>query len=585
MAVLIPELKIKRLERILGGIERESMEQPAKVKHVIWLLPQDTSQEELEETTRRLHPTRSAFTYSADAAHAVVAAGTAESRVNVIDPYRWARGQVAGQGDIYEWMYQRGIPYKVFFMEQLQECDGFHAPVGTQQERDSGEYPPGNWIDANPYGNYYENPSTGNSSYHTGSDLNLNVPYWDADRGADVYAAADGVVSYAFAKPVWGNILVVRHNYRGEELFTRYAHLDTMDVRAGDFVSRGQKIGTIGRDALGGPAHLHFDIGKPGSTVMGEKPWDWPGNDLGFLFENYVDPRAFIPANLPDVPPPPPPPPAGYKYNGPNVIFTPAIHGPGSDWAWHGVGVQDFEGFMNRLNMPVKLMTNGVYPDFAHHSRGLDFARIFWQPQMKTVTRAWEEDMRDGVQKMLDRGITKFEILNEPNLTQEGLGLAWDDKVQFGWWLDYIAGKVKGLGGRAYFPGMSPGVPWTNQFVWTDYLWTQYSQLFDGFCLHAYTGETSDIEAAAQDIYTQVKETQSYLNLQVPMIVSESSVNRGSNYEFKARVYRRVESLLQGVPGIEAIVWFISWWDAPPAQEGHGESWFGTSLPDYYLSL
>ena len=67
-------------------------------------------------------------------------------------------------------------------------ADGFDSPVGTEAERRSDKIWPGQWVDANPYLNYYF------LGYHTGADLNLPR---DEDRGAPCYSIADGEVTYS----------------------------------------------------------------------------------------------------------------------------------------------------------------------------------------------------------------------------------------------------------------------------------------------------------------------------------------------------------------------------------------------------
>lgn len=77
---------------------------PVTVKHTIYLLPQDTTRDELAALTAQLHPSRSAFTYSADVAHAVMWHGSEGSKVVIVEGHRWS-------GDIYAWMSARGIFY------------------------------------------------------------------------------------------------------------------------------------------------------------------------------------------------------------------------------------------------------------------------------------------------------------------------------------------------------------------------------------------------------------------------------------------------------------------------------------------
>ena len=73
------------------------------------------------------------------------------------------------------------------------------------------------------------------------------------------------------------------------------------------------------------------------------------------------------------------------------------------------------------------------------------------------------------------------------------------------------------------------------------------------------------------------------------MVVSEASVNRAPDgasnsaiAAYKAAVYRGVEKELAKVPGIEAVVWFVSHWDAPAEQQVHKESWLEVGLAEVY---
>ena len=55
----------------------------------------------------------------------------------------------------------------------------------------------------------------------------------------------------------FGNLVVVDH---GREYFTAYAHLDHVDVRPGDRVRAGARLGTMGRTGKAGNPHLHFSL-------------------------------------------------------------------------------------------------------------------------------------------------------------------------------------------------------------------------------------------------------------------------------------------------------------------------------------
>nr|PZN54506.1 MAG: hypothetical protein DIU68_10390 [Chloroflexota bacterium] len=175
-------------------------------------------------------------------------------------------------------------------------ADGFDPPIGTLEERRSDDVWPGKWYDASPFGKLYF-IGTPSEAYHTGADLNLPR---DADAHAPVYAAASGVVTFAARLPVWGNVIIIRHDPLepgGLVLYGRYAHVEDMVVQVGQRVTRGQQIAKVG-NAFGVYAyHLHFDLSP--TTILETTPNHWPGKNYDAMFSNYIDPREWIMNNRP----------------------------------------------------------------------------------------------------------------------------------------------------------------------------------------------------------------------------------------------------------------------------------------------
>ncbi len=175
-------------------------------------------------------------------------------------------------------------------------ADGYDSPVGTLVERRDSKVWPGSWRDASPFGNLYF-VGTPSEAYHTGADLNLPA---DADRHAPTFACASGVVVFASRLPVWGNVVIIKHDplaTNGKVLYSRYGHVESMIVRVGQRVTRGQQIARVG-NAFGQWAyHLHFDLSP--TNILMQEPQHWPGRDQAALLRNYIDPREFIEANRP----------------------------------------------------------------------------------------------------------------------------------------------------------------------------------------------------------------------------------------------------------------------------------------------
>lgn len=110
-------------------------------------------------------------------------------------------------------------------------------------------------------------------------------------RGTPVYAAAEGTVLFADADTeaiyspwpnYYGNLVVIQHS---DELFTLYAHLSRVDVKAGQKVFVGEKIGEVGRTGVAIGSHLHFEVrqGHVQDYFATQNPELWliPAKDAG----------------------------------------------------------------------------------------------------------------------------------------------------------------------------------------------------------------------------------------------------------------------------------------------------------------
>lgn len=99
---------------------------------------------------------------------------------------------------------------------------------------------------------------------HLGFDLAVtaNVP---------IVAAQRGVVVHADYLGIYGNCVIIDH---GLGIQTLYAHLSSMDVKAGDRVEKGQALGRSGMTGLAGGDHLHFTVLVNGQAVNPVEWWD-----------------------------------------------------------------------------------------------------------------------------------------------------------------------------------------------------------------------------------------------------------------------------------------------------------------------
>jgi len=88
---------------------------------------------------------------------------------------------------------------------------------------------------------------------------------------APVLASNAGTVVYADYLGIYGNCVIVDH---GLGVQTLYAHLSTMNVKAGDTVGKGHELGRTGATGLAGGDHLHFTVLLQGTPVNPVEWWD-----------------------------------------------------------------------------------------------------------------------------------------------------------------------------------------------------------------------------------------------------------------------------------------------------------------------
>jgi murein DD-endopeptidase MepM/ murein hydrolase activator NlpD len=84
----------------------------------------------------------------------------------------------------------------------------------------------------------------------------LGVDY-AAPSGTAVRAVGEGRVDFAGWQNGYGNVVKVDH---GNERETTYAHLSRIDVRAGERIEQGERLGAVGATGWATGPHLHFEF-------------------------------------------------------------------------------------------------------------------------------------------------------------------------------------------------------------------------------------------------------------------------------------------------------------------------------------
>ena len=93
-------------------------------------------------------------------------------------------------------------------------------------------------------------PTTGASTYHGGLDIG-------AGMGASIVAAGAGDAIYAGDNGGYGKCVMIDH---GNGVVTVYAHMSSIGVSYGQYVTAGQYVGAVGSTGVSTGPHCHFEI-------------------------------------------------------------------------------------------------------------------------------------------------------------------------------------------------------------------------------------------------------------------------------------------------------------------------------------
>lgn len=100
-------------------------------------------------------------------------------------------------------------------------------------------------------------PISGGRRLHAGVDM-------AAPTGTPLYAAGDGVVTFAGRQSAYGLLVKIQHPFGIE---TRYAHMSRISVSEGQRVSRGDRIGDMGSTGRVTGSHLHYEVRQNGDPI------------------------------------------------------------------------------------------------------------------------------------------------------------------------------------------------------------------------------------------------------------------------------------------------------------------------------
>lgn len=148
-----------------------------------------------------------------------------------------------------------------------------------------------------PYGNDVLIPQYAPYRIHHG----LDFPNRD---GTQVLAASSGTVVWAGPRPssrdgvnYYGNTIIIKHDWqwRGQDVYTLYAHTIEMFVQVGDYVQQGQLLAGVGGTGFTSGPHLHFEVRIGENQYYATRNphlWLAPFEGWGTLAGRFVDSRG-----------------------------------------------------------------------------------------------------------------------------------------------------------------------------------------------------------------------------------------------------------------------------------------------------
>jgi hypothetical protein len=156
-------------------------------------------------------------------------------------------------------------------------------------------HPPANDLVDETY--LYGSTANGTREPHHGVEFpnKSGTPVYAVESGMVIFAGPDAAAVYSPWPNFYGNLVVIQHK---DNLFTLYAHLSQIDVKANGVVGAGTKIGEVGRTGVAIGSHLHFEVRREEAqdyfATQNPELWLIPakdpnGNLFGTLMFSIVD--------------------------------------------------------------------------------------------------------------------------------------------------------------------------------------------------------------------------------------------------------------------------------------------------------
>jgi murein DD-endopeptidase MepM/ murein hydrolase activator NlpD len=132
--------------------------------------------------------------------------------------------------------------------QSLQELQAYFQEQKSLLASVPSIWPARGWVTSD-FGSRLD-PYTSERVMHAGLDI-------AGPHGKGILSPADGTVVFAGLEGGYGNVLVIDHGYG---IKTRYGHLASIKVKAGEKLKRGDEIATMGNTGRSTGPHLHYEV-------------------------------------------------------------------------------------------------------------------------------------------------------------------------------------------------------------------------------------------------------------------------------------------------------------------------------------
>jgi murein DD-endopeptidase MepM/ murein hydrolase activator NlpD len=132
--------------------------------------------------------------------------------------------------------------------QSLQELQAYFQEQKSLLASVPSVWPTRGWVTSD-FGSRLD-PYTSERVMHAGLDI-------AGPHGKEIISPADGTVVFAGLEGGYGNVLVIDHGYG---IKTRYGHLASIKVKAGEKLKRGDTIAAMGNTGRSTGPHLHYEV-------------------------------------------------------------------------------------------------------------------------------------------------------------------------------------------------------------------------------------------------------------------------------------------------------------------------------------